>query len=87
MKGVPDGVDLDALRAKLLTLPRVSEVHDPHLGSVTSGVHSLTPRLVGKPPDLLAQVDTVAERPGASHSTVQFKPAGLHDSQKSHRHP
>ena len=80
MQGVPDGVDLDVLRADLASLRGVSEVHDLHVWSVTSGVHSLTAHLVVSqpPPDLLAQVNSVAERHGIEHSTVQFEGPDAH---------
>lgn len=80
MQGVPEGVDLDILREELAGLRGVSEVHDLHVWSVTSGVHSLTAHLVvdKPPPDLLAQVNATAERHGIEHSTVQFEGPDAH---------
>lgn len=88
MEGVPEGIDLDALRAELAALPGVTEVHDLHVWSVTSGEHTLTAHLVAAPGGaLLAQVHQVAERYGLEHSTVQLEPPGTHAGQKGHLHP
>ena len=89
MEGVPEGVDLDALRAELAALPGVTEVHDLHVWSVTSGEHTLTAHLVAAAPGgaLLAQVHQVAERYGLEHSTVQLEPPGTHAGQEGHLHP
>ena len=89
MEGVPEGVDLDALRAELTALPGVTEVHDLHVWSVTSGEHALTAHLVAARPGggLLAQVREVAERYGLEHSTVQLEPPGTHAGQRGHLHP
>lgn len=91
LEGVPEGVDLDGLRAELAALPGVQEVHDLHVWSVTSGLHSLTAHLVvaaGQPQrDLLPQVHAIAERHGIEHSTVQFEPPDAHAGHEGHVHP
>ncbi|MBI0445532.1 cation diffusion facilitator family transporter [Deinococcus sp. DB0503] len=89
LEGVPEGMDLDALRTDLAALPGVQEVHDLHVWSVTSGEHNLTAHLVVPVPtaDLLAQVHEVAERYGIEHSTVQIEPPGVHAGQEGHVHP
>ncbi|EYB66314.1 MULTISPECIES: cation diffusion facilitator family transporter [Deinococcus] len=91
LEGVPEGVDLDGLRAELAALPGVQEVHDLHVWSVTSGLHSLTAHLVvatGQPQAaLLPQVHAIAERHGIEHSTVQFEPPDAHAGQEGHVHP
>ncbi|MEF2278273.1 cation diffusion facilitator family transporter [Deinococcus sp. YIM 134068] len=88
MEGVPEGVDLDALRAELTALPGVTEVHDLHVWSVTSGEHTLTAHLVAAPGGgLLARVHEVAARYGLEHSTVQLEPPGTHAGQEGHLHP
>ncbi|WP_412026447.1 cation diffusion facilitator family transporter [Deinococcus yunweiensis] len=80
MEGVPDGVDLDALRADLAALPDVTDVHDLHVWSVTSGVHSLTVHLVSPQPghDLNRRVRDVAGGYDIDHVTVEIEPPGLH---------
>lgn len=89
LEGVPEGMNLDGLRAELAALPGVREVHDLHVWSVTSGVHSLTAHLVVTTPGdgLLARVHEVAERYGIEHSTVQLEPPGLHAGHEGHLHP
>jgi cobalt-zinc-cadmium efflux system protein len=89
MEGVPEGIDLDTLRAELTALPGVTEVHDLHVWSVTSGDHTLTAHLVAAAPGggLLAQVQEVAGRYGIEHSTVQLEPPGTHAGQEGHLHP
>ncbi|GBF04597.1 cation diffusion facilitator family transporter [Deinococcus aerius] len=90
LEGVPEGVNLDRLRAELAALPGVREVHDLHVWSVTSGLHSLTAHLVvaGQPAaDLLPRVHAIAERHGIEHSTVQVEPPDTHAGHKDHLHP
>lgn len=89
LEGVPEGLDLDALRADLRALPGVQEVHDLHVWSVTSGEHHLTAHLVSAetPADLLPQVHEVAERYGIEHVTVQVEPEGVHAGHTEHLHP
>ncbi|BDP44631.1 cation efflux system protein (plasmid) [Deinococcus aetherius] len=89
LEGVPEGMDLDALRGDLAALPGVTEVHDLHVWSVTSGEHNLTAHLVTNTPgpDLLARVHEVAERHGIEHSTVQIEPPGIHAGHEGHLHP
>ncbi|EYB66543.1 cation diffusion facilitator family transporter [Deinococcus phoenicis] len=89
LEGVPEGLDLDALRADLRALPGVREVHDLHVWSVTGGEHNLTAHLVSAeaPAGLLPQVHEVAERYGIEHTTVQVEPEGLHAGHPEHLHP
>lgn len=90
MEGVPEGVELDTLRAELSALPGVEEVHDLHVWSVTSGENSLTAHLtlVTEPPPagLLARVRVVAAAHGIEHTTVQLEPPGAHADQQEHLH-
>ena len=78
MEGVPEELNLDALRSALEKLPGVSEVHDLHVWSVTSGQHNLTAHLVSDAPpaDLLARVQAVARQYDLDHSTVQIEAPG-----------
>ncbi|GGS08502.1 MULTISPECIES: cation diffusion facilitator family transporter [Deinococcus] len=89
MEGVPSGLDLDALRAELAALPGITDVHDLHVWSVTSGQHSLTAHLVSPAPsaDVHALISTVATRHGIEHVTVQLEAPGAHDSTQTHLHP
>ncbi len=89
MEGVPDGLDLDALRAAIAGLPGVEEVHDLHVWSVTSGEHSLTVHAVSTAPlpALNAQVTEIAEAFGIEHVTVQLEAPGFHAGQHGEVHP
>ncbi len=89
MEGVPDGLDLDALRAAIAGLPGVVEVHDLHVWSVTSGEHSLTVHAVSAAPlpALNAQVTGIAEAFGVEHVTVQLEAPGFHAGQHGEVHP
>ena len=80
---------LDALRAELAALPGITDVHDLHVWSVTSGQHSLTAHLVSPAPspDVHALISTVATRHGIEHVTVQLEAPGAHDSTQTHLHP
>ncbi|AIQ50401.1 cation diffusion facilitator family transporter [Paenibacillus sp. FSL R7-0331] len=46
MEGAPDSVNTDAVRAALLTLDGVIEVHDLHIWSITSGLNTLSGHLL-----------------------------------------
>ena len=82
LEGAPAGLDLDTLRAELSALPGVTEVHDLHVWSITSGEHSLTVHLVSSSTagnaELLAAAQEVAGRHGIEHVTVQVEPPGHH---------
>ncbi|MEO8877203.1 MAG: cation diffusion facilitator family transporter [Polyangiaceae bacterium] len=46
LDAVPEGIDVDAIRAYLAALPRVSEVHDLHVWATSSTENALTAHLV-----------------------------------------
>ncbi|GHF58365.1 cobalt-zinc-cadmium efflux system protein [Deinococcus metalli] len=89
LEGVPEGLDLDALRAELAALPGVQEVHDLHVWSVTSGEHSLTVHLVGTESVgvLTAAAAEVAERYEIEHVTVQVEAPDFHQGTHGTVHP
>ena len=77
LEGVPEDVDLDAVKATLLSVPGVTSLHDLHVWSVTSGKSTLTVHLINKPEfdaerDILPLVrDRLAAAFGITHITVQ----------------
>lgn len=89
LEGVPEGVDLDALRTELAAVPGVTELHDLHVWSVTSGDNNLTAHLVVPlpSPSIQGAVDAIAERYGIEHVTLQFEEANRHGDQAAHLHP
>ena len=77
LEGVPEGLDVREVRAALLRIPGVTELHDLHLWALTSGRHTLTVHLVcgvGTEPAqtvLPAARAMLASQFGITHSTVQ----------------
>jgi cobalt-zinc-cadmium efflux system protein len=89
LEGVPEGLDLDALRTELARVPGITELHDLHVWSVTTGEHNLTVHLVVPPPAAGVQdaVETIAERYGIEHVTLQLEEANRHGDHAAHLHP
>lgn len=76
LDGVPEHLELEAVRAALLALPGVTAVGDLHVWAMSTSESALTAHLVvsaGASPNL-AQLagDTVKARFGIGHSTVQI---------------
>jgi cobalt-zinc-cadmium efflux system protein len=84
MEATPKDVDLAAVRAHILAVPHVREVHDLHASSVASDLPVLTAHVVvddacfhdGHLPSLLDQLqECLAGHFDVEHSTFQFEPA------------
>lgn len=75
LEGTPEGLDLGELQRRLAELPGVSGVHDLHVWSLTSGVHSLSVHLVVRLPDLslVRQAQQIAREYDIDHCTVQLE--------------
>jgi cobalt-zinc-cadmium efflux system protein len=80
----PRGLDLDAVRRQLLSVPGVTDVHDLHAWTITSGIPSLSAHVtvtdsclaergVGATLDELCA--SVRGRFGIDHATFQVEPA------------
>ncbi len=85
MEATPKGMDLSAIRAHILEVDRVHEVHDLHVSSVASDLPVLTAHVVvaescfhdGNLPRLLDQLQQcLAGHFDVEHSTFQFEPDG-----------
>lgn len=87
MQGVPDGLDLDAVRKALVEFPGVVEVHDLHAWALGSKETVLTVHVVGDDAktngeqlrrDLATMLE---ERFGIEHATLQVEavPCGGHE--------
>ena len=83
LEGAPGTVDLDAVRAHLLGIEHVVDVHDIHAWSITSGLPTLSAHVVlddscfsdAHAPQLLDQVQScLAHHFDVEHSTFQFEP-------------
>lgn len=81
LEGVPEGIDLDALKKSMLKIVGVIEIHDLHVWAITSGKISLTAHVViNKEQDCERILSLVRERLssefGIKHTTLQ------HESEK-----
>jgi cobalt-zinc-cadmium efflux system protein len=88
MEATPKGVDLAAVRAHILAVEHVHEVHDLHASAVASDLPVLTAHVVvddscfrdGHLPRLLDQLQQcLAGHFDVEHSTFQFEPFGHAD--------
>ena len=87
LEGVPQGIALDAIHGQLLQIPGVSDVHDLHVWSITTGKNTLTAHLtlaanVADEQSILQQARAAIEQFGITHSTVQIEATPCH----SHEH-
>ena len=93
LESTPKGLDLDDVRAHVLALPHVQDIHDLHASTVASGLPVLTAHVVldeecftdGHAADMLAQLqDCVAAHFAVSieHSTFQLEPP--HHAEREH---
>jgi cobalt-zinc-cadmium efflux system protein len=78
LEGTPGEVDLTELRRQLLEIPGVEELHDLHLWTLTSGLHSLSVHIRATPEsprgEVLKEVQRVLrEDAGVEHATVQVE--------------
>lgn len=74
--GVPDGIDLAAVRDSLLSLPGVTQVSDLHVWAMGTSKTALSAHLIvpdGYPADDFHQraADLLSERFGIAHATLQ----------------
>lgn len=78
LEGVPEGIDIAAVRRSLLTIEGVASLHDLHVWALSSGKPSLTVHLVhdgsvdaGRL--LAAARDALASKHGIPHTTIQIE--------------
>jgi cobalt-zinc-cadmium efflux system protein len=79
MEVAPAGVDVEDMREVLGGLPSVVEVHDLHVWTLTSDMHTATAHLVIRDgvdghPTLDAARDALSGRFGIDHATLQIEP-------------
>jgi len=83
MMGVPDGIDLEQVRAALSALPGVDDVHDLHVWALASRQAAMTAHLVADDSvDARAlrhvAADVLARRFGIGHATLQVESGACH---------
>lgn len=83
MEVAPPGLDVEQVRAQILTLPGVADVHDLHIWTVTSGMETATGHVVlADDAELHSVLDRVtallAEEYHVTHATIQCEP-GSHE--------
>ena len=81
LEGVPDDVNLQALRERIASVPGVAGVHDLHVWTLTSGVHAMSVHAVlGAHAAHQAVLDDVQRRVTSefniAHVTVQVESRG-----------
>ena len=92
LEGVPEDVDMEKLKAMLLSIPGVKSLHDLHVWSVTSGKSTLTVHLVVEAEAdaeqaILPEVrQRLADSFGIHHITVQCEltPCGQAENETNH---
>lgn len=87
MEVAPEGIDVESIRGRLVELPDVVEVHDLHVWTLTSEMHTATAHLVindgvDSHPTLDAARAVLATEFGIDHATFQIEPeshTGCHE--------
>ena len=87
LQQVPRDLDAGSVESDLRALPGVTDVHDLHVWTLTSGMNVLTAHVVTQDEDATHQVldsarDVLRERHGVRHATLQVEPAthtGCHE--------
>ena len=79
MEGAPGHIDVDAVRDAMAAVEGVSQVHDLHVWTITSGLEALSGHVVVKAghsrDELLVELrDLLEHRFGVAHSTLQMEP-------------
>jgi len=81
MQGVPDGVDMDAIRADILSIPHVNDVHTLHIWGINSEENILSCHLCTQSKDTDAVIKEVNARMkkkhGIAHTTIQVERQAL----------
>ena len=89
LEGVPDGVDLPAIKNALLGLEGVESIHDLHVWAISSGKTSLSVHLVSPTGDLervsLSASEALASRFEIHHVTVQIERRPCAQASGAHR--
>jgi len=84
MEGTPSGIDADEVRGTMLGVQGVRDVHDLHVWTITSGMHSLSAHVgveeARQAARILRELQAVlAQRFGLDHVTLQLESADAGD--------
>jgi cobalt-zinc-cadmium efflux system protein len=79
VQAAPDGIDLDEVKADLLTIEGVTGVHDLHIWTLTSemevgSVHLMTPNNADTHTILDTATSLLRDEYGIAHATLQVEP-------------
>lgn len=82
MEAAPPGISMAQVRADVLSVPGVADVHDLHVWTLTSGVDAASGHVTMTPDAnpgvvLTAVEDLLAERYQVAHNTIQIEPPGF----------
>ena len=95
LEGTPRDVDLEDLRSHILSTEGVTDVHDLHVWTITSGMPVMSAHVVvddsvtrmGDAHDVLDRLrDCLADHFDVEHSTFQIEPAGHADTEPNIHH-
>ena len=84
LQGVPEGIDIQKVEAKIYGIVGVKNVHDLHIWALTSGKSVMSVHLVAdytsrSEQDILTEVTSLmSEEFQISHTTVQMEKADFH---------
>lgn len=81
LEGAPSHVDIEEIRASMLKIEKVLEVHDLHVWTIASGMNALSGHIV-VPDQILSEADKAVqainrmllEKYGITHTTLQVEP-------------
>ncbi len=81
IEAAPKGLDIDQLKAEITAIPGVSELHDLHVWTITSGMESASGHVVVGEERASAEILTdilalLRTQYNISHATIQLEPAG-----------
>lgn len=84
MESVPRGIDVDEVHRAIKAVPGVLAVHDLHVWTITTGLDCLSAHVVtaeGQPHATLLKTlrDTLHEKFGIDHLTIQIEPEGFEE--------
>jgi cobalt-zinc-cadmium efflux system protein len=81
LEGAPSHVDIEEIRASIMKIEKVLEVHDLHVWTIASGMNALSGHIV-VPDQILSEADKaiqainrmLLEKYGITHTTLQVEP-------------